>query len=198
MTPTPCAAALRRARHATALLGLSCLTLGIAAALLARPVVAAEPPKRKSGLWEMKQQMDGVPSMGAMQMCVDQASDNLMQDRARQKADCSVMDVSQNGGKTTLHSVCKVDAKTTATTDAVFTGSMDSSYRGDIRVRYSPPLQGRAEMKMSSEARWLGPCKPGQKPGDVVMPGMPANLPDMQKMMNDPKFQEMMKRQGGG
>jgi hypothetical protein len=21
------------------------------------------------------------------------------------------------------------------------------------------------------EARWLGPCEPGQKPGDVIMPG---------------------------
>jgi Protein of unknown function (DUF3617) len=182
------------ARPRVAWLGLSMLALGIALAVAGRPAAAAEPPKRKSGLWEMKQQLDGMPSMGAMQMCVDQASDNLMQDRARQKADCSVMDVSQSGGKTTLHSVCKVDAKTTATTDAVFTGSMDSSYRGDIRVRYAPPLQGRAEMKMVSEARWLGPCKPGQKPGDVVMPGMP----DVQKMMNDPKFQEMMKRQGGG
>jgi Protein of unknown function (DUF3617) len=178
--------------------GLSLLSMGIALALVARPALAADPPQRKSGLWEMKQQIEGMPSMGAMQMCVDQASDHLMQERAGAKPDCSVMDVKQSGGKMTLHSVCKVDAKTTATTDAVFTGSMESSYRGDIRVRYSPPLQGRAEMKMVSEARWLGPCKPGQKPGAVVMPGMPANMPDMQKMMNDPKFQEMMKRQGGG
>jgi len=40
-------------------------------------------------------------------------------------------------------------------------------------------------MKESSsviEAKWLGPCKAGQKPGDIVMPGMPnINMDAMRK-----------------
>jgi len=46
---------------------------------------------------------------------------------------------------------------------------------------------------MVQEARWLGPCKSGQKPGDVIMPG--AQKFNMQEMMNDPQMREMMKRQ---
>ncbi|WP_442764215.1 hypothetical protein, partial [Malikia spinosa] len=42
----------------------------------------------------------------------------------------------------------------------------------------------------------LGPCKPGQKHGDVVMPGMPGGNKSLQDMMNDPRMRELMKRQG--
>jgi hypothetical protein len=64
---------------------------------------------------------------------------------------------------------------------------------------------------MTQEARWLGPCKPGQKPGDIMMPGMPplntGNMQemmkdrqarDLQEMMKDPQVREMMKRQQQG
>jgi hypothetical protein len=46
---------------------------------------------------------------------------------------------------------------------------------------------------MTQEARWLGPCKPGQKPGDIIMPGV-GKL-NMEELMNDPQVKEMMKRQ---
>ena len=92
----------------------------------------------------------------------------------------------------------RLDA-TTATTDAVITGDFDSSYRNDMQVRYNPPQRGMSEMKMTQEARWLGPCKPGQKPGDIMMPGMPpVNAGNMQEMMKDPQMREMMKRQQQG
>ncbi len=176
------------------------LALGLA---LAAAATAADLPKRKSGLWEMKTQMEGVPSQGPMQMCVDQNSDNLMQERAtKEKMNCSVMDINRGlGGKTTIHSVCKIDAATTATTDAVITGDFDSGYKSDMKIRYTPPMHGMSEMKMTQEAKWLGPCKPGQRPGDIMMPNMPGGKMNMQDMMNDPKIQEMMKqqqrRQGG-
>jgi hypothetical protein len=35
------------------------------------------------------------------------------------------------------------------------------------------------------DARWLGACKPGQRPGDVIMMGMPG--------MGDINIEEMMK-----
>lgn len=159
---------------------------------------ATDMPKRKSGLWEMKTQMEGMPSHGPVQMCVDQNTDNIVQERAKEQVKCSVMDVNRSlGGKTTIHSVCQIDAKTTATTDAVITGDFDSGYKSDMKVRYTPPMQGMSEMKMTSEAKWLGPCKPGQKPGDIMMPNMPGGRMNMQEMMNDPKIQEMMKRQRG-
>jgi len=49
-------------------------------------------------------------------------------------------------------------------------------------------------MSQKIDARWVGACKPGQKPGDVVMEGMGGM--NMNEMMNaDPKkMQEMMRQ----
>jgi hypothetical protein len=174
---------------------LSQISLVIVAGLLAAQTNAADAPRRKSGLWEMKTQMAGMPSRGPMQMCVDQASDNLMQERAQEKINCPVMDVNRSAGKVTIHSVCKHDT-ITSTSDAVITGDFDSSYHSDMVIRYDPPQQGMKELKMVQDARWLGPCKAGQKPGDLIMPGMPAV--NMQEMMKDPQVREMMKRQQQG
>ena len=172
---------------------LSLFLLGLATASLVGNALAADAPKRKSGLWEIKSQMGGMPDMGAMQQCVDQNTDNLMQQRAKkEKPDCSVMDVKPQGNKVAMHSVCKFEG-TTATTDAVFTGTFDSAYKGDMKTRYTPPMHGVSESKMTMEAKWLGPCKSGQKPGDVIMPNMKGM--NMNEMMKDPKIQEMMKRQ---
>jgi len=173
------------------------LFLGLLAAALAGQALAADTPKRKAGLWEINTRMDGMPGMGAMQQCIDQNTDDLMQQRAKKgKADCSVMDIKSQGDKVTIHSVCKIEA-TTATTDAVFVGSFDSAYKGDMNTRFSPPMHGMSESKMAMDAKWLGPCKAGQKPGDVIMPNMSGAMADprLQEMMKDPKLQEMMKRQ---
>ena len=40
---------------------------------------------------------------------------------------------------------------------------------------------------MVLEAKWLGPCKPGQKPGDIVMPGLKGAGGQM-------NLQELMKK----
>lgn len=163
------------------------------ACILTGGLHAAEMPKRKAGLWELNTRMEGMPTMEAIQQCIDQTTDDLMQQRMnKQKQSCSVIDVVPQAGKVSVHSVCKVQAST-ATTDAVFVGSFDSAYRGDMLTRFSPPLQGMSESKVSIEARWLGPCKPGQKPGDVVMPNVGGM--NINEMMKDPKVQEMMKRQ---
>lgn len=171
----------------------SSLLLTIVAASLAGHLQAADMPKRKPGLWEISTRMEGMPAMGAMQQCIDQTTDDLMQQQAKKEQQtCSVIDVKPVGNKVTVHSVCKVQGST-ATTDAVFVGSFDSAYKGDMQTRFNPPMHGTSESKMSFDARWLGPCKPGQKPGDVIMPnvgGMNVN-----EMMKDPKIQEMMKRQ---
>lgn len=168
------------------------MALGMAVAC---STLGADLPKRKSGLWGMKNQMEGAPTNGTIQMCIDQTTDNLMQQRAKEKQNCSVMDVNRSSGKVTIHAVCQFE-DTTATTDAVITGDFETSYRNDMRIRYSPPKHGMGEMHMIQEAKWLGPCKAGQKPGDIIMPGMPAmNAGNMQEMMKDPKFREMLRQQ---
>jgi hypothetical protein len=161
------------------------LTLAAAAVLaltISAGAVAFDAPRRKSGLWEMKTSMEGMPAgMGAMQVCVDEKSDDITRQQAQAdtKKMCSQNDIKRDGDRTLLHSVCTFD-KTTATTDAVFTGKFDSGYRADMHTTYDPPMMGRKESKMSIEAKWLGPCKEGQKAGDVMINGMSFN-PAMMK-----------------
>ena len=167
--------------------------IALAAASVSGSSLASDLPKRKPGLWEINMTMEGAPNMGPMQQCIDKNTDNLMQQQAKQgKSECSVMDVKPSGSKVTIHTVCKMDG-TTVTTDGVFEGSFETSYRGTMKSRFNPPMQGMSESNMTQEARWVGPCKPGQKPGDVIMPNMGGM--DMNDMMKDPKMQEMMKRQ---
>lgn len=160
--------------------------------VLATGAAAGDMPKRKAGLWELHTQMEGMPGGPPIQMCVDPASDNLMQQRAQEKPDCSTTDVKTSAGRTTIHAVCRMQGST-VTMDGVYTGNFQSGYKGDMKMRYNPPIQGMSETHMTQEAKWLGPCKPGQKPGDVIVPGMGDF--NMNEMMNDPRLKEMMKRQ---
>ena len=172
---------------------LSLLTLCLVTTSLAGAALAADMPKRKAGLWEISMHMEGTPDMGPMQQCIDQNTDNLMQQKAKQgKSDCSVMDVKPSGNKVSIHSVCKIEGST-ATTDGVFEDAFDSSYKGTMKTRFNPPMHGMSESNMTQQARWLGPCKPGQKPGDVIMPNMGGM--DINKMMKDQKYQKMMREQ---
>jgi hypothetical protein len=111
-----------------------------------------------------------MPDMGPMQECVDQNTDNLMQQGAIEgDPDCKAPDVKRSGDKVTIHSECKLDATTTVSSEYLLQGSFDSAYKGTVKFKNKSP-DGTRETSMTLEARWLGPCKPGQKPGDVIAP----------------------------
>lgn len=142
---------------------------------------AFDAPKRKPGLWQIENKMSNMPAgMGPMKQCIDEKTDNFYQQLGEQQKDkCPVMDMKNAGDKILVHSVCKMGGST-ATTDATFSGRMESDYRGDIRVKYDPPMHGMNEATMTITAKWLGPCEAGQKPGDMIMPnGMKINPQQM-------------------
>lgn len=143
-------------------------------------------PKRKSGLWEIrtssaKAGAGNAASQGAnVQMCIDEKTDNAVGQQAAEmtKQSCSKQEVKKSGGQTVVDSVCKF-GDTTATTHSVFTGSFDSSYRVETRSSYDPPMMGMKEGSAIMEARWLGPCKADQRPGDMILGnGMKININD--------------------
>lgn len=161
---------------------------------------ASDLPRRKSGLWEISTRMPdlpaGAPAAMPIQMCVDQASDNLLQERSRRPSHCPTLEVTQGSGKLVIHAVCQHDG-TTVISDSTITGDLERQYRNEMRLRYDPPQRGVRDMRVTQEARWLGPCPGGQKPGDVVMPGLGASG-NVQEMMNDPRIKELMKRAPAG
>lgn len=179
--------------------------LFIVAALLlhtvgATAVYGGDMPKRKSGLWQMKMtSTHGQGGTFTLQQCIDHATDELMggqadsastmmpkRNRSSSKQKCSTQNLRREGNKFVMDSVCQ-HGKTTATTHAVATGTFDSNYRMESRTTFDPPLRGVGESTTVVEAEWLGPCKEGQRPGDIIMPGMPEGMPNI-------NIQDMMKR----
>ncbi len=150
---------------------------------------AIDMPKRKSGLWEIKTTMKGQQpvSRPAAQHCIDEKSDDLMRQSGKGDTQCTQKDMRRDGNRLVIHSVCKF-GQTTATSEMVFSGKFDADYRADIHTKYEPPMMGMKEANMLIEAKWTGPCKPGMKPGDIIMPGMPAGMPNI-------NMNEIMKRQ---
>jgi uncharacterized protein DUF3617 len=140
-------------------------------------------PKRRSGLWEIKMSNPKVKGAQAMQQCIDEKTDDLMKNNMAktEKQSCSKNEMRREGDKLVAESTCKFDGST-AKTRAVFTGQFDSAYKADIKTTYEPPFHDMRESSAMIEAKWLGACKPGQKPGDISMPGMPdINMNEMMK-----------------
>ena len=163
------------------------LPLLLACALAATPAFALDMPPRKAGLWEMKMSMEGrsMP-MQTFQHCIDAATDKAMNDvgggmRAEQ---CSKQDMQRSGNTITVNSVCNIGAATT-TSRAVVTGDFNSAYTVKMNSKREggPAIPGMpAETNMTIEAKWLGPCKADQKPGDIIMAnGMKMNVSDMRR-----------------
>jgi hypothetical protein len=138
------------------------------AAALPALAAAVDLPRRKSGLWEISTAAREGQVVAA-QMCVDQKSDDLSRQLAGAGVTCSKQDVRREGSRYVVDSVCKF-GESTATSRAVFTGSFDSRYDVDISAKYAPPMMGISEGRSTIRARWLGPCRAGQRPGDIVMP----------------------------
>lgn len=149
---------------------------------------ALDMPARKAGLWELKMAFaDGTLPARVMQQCIDAASDKLMNTGfgGGAQENCAKQDVQNVGGTMVIDSICKFGAATT-TSHAVVTGKFDSAYSIDITsTRQGAPAPGMpatGSTHMTMEAKWLGPCAAGQRPGDVITNGHTINMLDLQKM----------------
>ena len=155
------------------------LILAPALAQAQAPAPDPESPKRKSGLWEIKN-IRGEGKAGIVKMCVDHATDEplLHLNGPARKESCKADKVQRSGDQTTIDAVCTLIG-TTATTHAVISGKFDSAYKVETKSTYDPPMHGRAEGTTTMEARWLGPCGADQKPGDVILAdGRRVNMDD--------------------
>jgi hypothetical protein len=143
-----------------------------------------DPPRRKSGLWEVKVSSAQARGLQTMQQCVDQKTDDLLtSDMGGEKMSCSKSEFRKEGDKIVHDSICKIEGST-AKTRTVISGRFDAAYKIESKSTYEPPLAGMRESTTVMDAKWLGACKAGQKPGDVSMPGMPnINMDELMKKM---------------
>ena len=148
-------------------------------ATLAAPLLAADDlPKRKSGLWEIKMGAGGP----TMSQCVDQARDEAFRQMGNQMAQemkCTMSNVQKGAGTYAFQQTCQM-GNTKMTSATKVTGNFETGYTMVSQSKFDPPMMGMSESKTVMEAKWLGACKPGQRPGDMTMPGgMTMNVYEM-------------------
>jgi len=125
-------------------------------------------PKRKSGLWEVKRsESDPHP----LQWCIDEKTDNPLNQlvEGRHKEHCTIDKLDHQGDRWVVDAVCGLGRAFTAKTHAVVTGKFDSHYKIESTSTFERPVHGKTGTKAVIEARWTGPCKSDQRPGDVIL-----------------------------
>jgi hypothetical protein len=147
---------------------------------------AVEAPVRKAGLWEMKIVRTGspMPEM-TMQHCTDETTDKAMSTGFAQASNetCAKRDIQKTATGYVIDSVCSV-AGISGTGHVDITGDFNSAYTVKTTVHSDGgPSSPPRELTITIEAKWLGACKPDQKPGDTVMPGgYKMNIKDAAKL----------------
>lgn len=162
------------------------------AVLLLIPVTAASAdfPSRKAGLWEIKTKTSGVDTPHSIKQCIDSSTDKALMEMGtgmgqQMGIDCAKNEIRKDGAGYYQESNCKI-AGSTMITKSTYKGDFNSGYNAEIATTYNPPFMGRSSSNMTVTAKWLGPCEPGQNPGDIIMAnGMKMNM-------------EMLKQLGGG
>lgn len=166
--------------------GWNTLGLGLLAVVAVGSAWAEELPIRKPGLWEIKMAKTGSPLPDlSIQHCTDETTDKRMNNMVSPMAQqiCSRQDIQKTGAGYVSDSVCSV---------AGVSVSSHSEISGDFNSAYTVTTTSHSELGSKGtprdiltriEAKWLGACKPDQKPGDIVMPGgFKMNVKDMDKL----------------
>ena len=99
---------------------------------------------------------------------------------------CSKQDIRKTATGYATDSICAAAGlKITSHADVV--GDFNSAYTVTIVAHSEGGPAGARDTTSKIEAKWLGVCKPDQKPGDVVMPGgQKINVMDLQKSRSPP------------
>lgn len=127
-------------------------------------------PPRKPGLWEVSGNLPLLPGqqLTARRCIGPRGEGDPLARGAPELRDCNEPRVDRRGGELIVDMVCRVDGSR-ATTRGVFTGDFQNHYKGRLDTSYAPPLRGVSTSSTKLEARRLGPCLPGQKPGETEM-----------------------------
>ena len=161
-------------------------TILVALAFACAPTLASavDYPTRKAGLWEMTMTMTSGRTM-TMSQCTDPSIDKDMIANANPSMQqmCTRSELQKTATGYASDSTCKFGAVTT-TSHTEVSGDFNAAYTVNVTSHNSGGPAGMpADTNMTMAAKWVGPCKADQTPGDILMPGgMKMNVRDMQKM----------------
>lgn len=153
------------------------VALGSALVAVAFTARAQEFPKLKSGLWEVNTIAVNTSSgkndrPRLTTMCLDDSVQREMYtvSTGMMAGMCSKHEIKVAGGRVTTLANCDLGI-TKMQSQAVMTLSGNTAYHTEARARFDPPLNGAKESSTIIDGRHVGPCKAGQQPGDMTLPG---------------------------
>jgi hypothetical protein len=160
--------------------------LAAATALMASaPAAAVDYPTLKNGQWEMTTSAAeaGAPPRKST-ICLDANTQKSMIDMGvgMQKEMCTRMDMRREGARFITDAECKLGTSVIKS-HGVMTMTGDTAYRTETSATFDPPLaKDMKESKTVIEGRYLGPCRDGMQPGDMVTDtGQKINVNQLQQ-----------------
>jgi len=160
----------------------------LALAACASSAAAQEIPTRRAGLWDVTINHEGrnTPAQ-TMQQCTDAETDKLMNafGGALSADMCSKQEVKNVGATLVINAVCQV-GPIKSTSQSVVTGDFTSNYTVKVTSKLEGvPMGKEAAGTTTIQARWVGACKAGQRPGDITMAnGQTMNIRDLRTIMD--------------
>lgn len=160
--------------------------LAFAFAASATAATVDDYPRLRPGLWEVSsrtsaQAKDDPPAKSTM--CLDDATAREMYrfSQGMMEGMCSRFEVKHAGNRYTSEAQCKL-GESRMTARSTMTLSGDTAYRIEGASTYDPPFMGMKEATTTVEAKHAGPCRPGQKPGDITTAaGQTINIRNLTK-----------------
>jgi hypothetical protein len=160
----------------------------VAATLLAGVLgtahAAFDYPTLKAGQWEMTTSAAGAgaPPRKAT-ICLDATTQKTLMDQGAgvQKEMCTKMDMRKDGTKYITDAECKL-GNSLVKSHGVMTMIGDTAYRTETSATFDPPLaKDMRESKTVIEGKYVGACRDGLQPGDMVTDtGQKININQMQ------------------
>jgi hypothetical protein len=132
-----------------------------------------KPPPTKEGLWETrstKTQQGKTASNTSVQMCQSKELTKSMQssaDELRKKNECTSSVTQPSANTYVEESRCAKGPTPGAVTKVVYTYQGDTASHTEMHMN----VGGNSETVMIMDAKYLGSCPAGMKPGDLIIDG---------------------------
>jgi hypothetical protein len=150
------------------------------------PLAASQIPHSKPGLWREVTVTDGADPAGpGTQLCVDDAVSKARMSALAQRTPgaprCRSEYTRNLDGSISVLTSCDIGKYGKVVTTSAIKGDFNSSYTTttDRQISGSPVAGLNGDHKTTVIATWLGPCAPGQRVGDMILPdGTKRNILD--------------------
>ena len=133
---------------------------------------AADVVWRKAGLWEVDLWKDGEDATRAVrvQQCTDARSEpDVLLSIVPGQEHCAPLKMSRSPKRRVINTQCQVHG-TPVKAQLTMDGDFAVSYRGNFNVQYlAQSVASSPAGTTLFQARWIGPCRSGMVPGDMVL-----------------------------